>query len=101
MPPINKVFSLVSQEERQKTISSQVSSVNCDMVNSMAFTARNKQAKTFGSHNEANKKSNNDNSYSGGNRFQKKDKSFVTHCNFQGHTVSRCYKLHGYPLGYK
>ena len=96
--PINKVFSLVSQEE-QRTISSQVSSINQDMVNSMAFTTRNKQAKSFGNRTEVNKKSNND--YSVGNMFQKKDKPFCTHCNFQDHTVDRCYKLHGYPPGYK
>ena len=42
------------------------------MVNSMAFTARNEQAKSFGNRNEANKKSSNDNGYSDGNRFQKR-----------------------------
>ena len=26
---------------------------------------------------------------------------FCTHCNMTGHTVDKCYKLHGYPLGYK
>ena len=47
----------------------------------MAFSARNEQAKSFGTHTEANKKSYND--YSGGSRFQKKDKPFCTHCNFK------------------
>ena len=81
------------------TISSQASSVNRDMVNSMAFSARNEQVRSFDTRTDNNKKSYND--YSGENRFQKKDKPFCTHCNFQGHTVDQCYKLHGYPPGYK
>lgn len=24
-----------------------------------------------------------------------------THCNIQGHTIDRCYKIHGYPPGYR
>ena len=66
------------------------------MVKSMAFFAHNEQARSFGTRAKANKKSYNDNS---GSRFQKKDKPFCTHCNFQGHAVDRCYKLHGYPPG--
>ena len=81
IPPINKVFSLVSQEERQRTISSQASSVNRDMVNSMAFSAHNEQIKSFGTRIDNNKKSYND--YSGGNRFQKKDKQFCTNLIFE------------------
>ena len=23
------------------------------------------------------------------------------YCGLQGHTIDKCYKLHGYPLGYK
>ena len=59
IPPINKVFSLVSQEERQRTISSHVTSGNPDYVNRMVFTICN----------DAGKKSSNDTSNSGGNRY--------------------------------
>ena len=31
----------------------------------------------------------------------KNEKPYCTHCNMQGHTIEKCYKLHGYPLGYK
>jgi hypothetical protein len=24
-----------------------------------------------------------------------------THCGMAGHTVDKCYKLHGFPLGFK
>ncbi|KAK6162879.1 hypothetical protein DH2020_002720 [Rehmannia glutinosa] len=34
-------------------------------------------------------------------RTLKRDRPFCTHCNFHGHTVDKCYKLHGYPPGYK
>ena len=31
----------------------------------------------------------------------KKERPFCTHYNMLGHTIEKCYKLHGYPLGYK
>lgn len=29
-----------------------------------------------------------------------RERPFCTHCNKHGHTVDKCYKLHGYPPGY-
>ena len=47
-------------------------------------------------------KKNNLDAYNSGNyRGQKKDRMFCTHCNYLGHTIEKCYKLHGYPPGYK
>ena len=34
-------------------------------------------------------------------RIKKKEHPFYTNCNFHGHTIEKCYKLHGYPTGYK
>ena len=31
----------------------------------------------------------------------KKDKPVCTYCGFTGHITDKCYKLHGYPPGYK
>uniref|UniRef100_A0A7N2MSN6 CCHC-type domain-containing protein n=1 Tax=Quercus lobata TaxID=97700 RepID=A0A7N2MSN6_QUELO len=31
----------------------------------------------------------------------KKGRPQCTHCGAMGHVVDKCYKLHGYPLGYK
>ena len=31
----------------------------------------------------------------------KKERPLCTHCNLLGHTMDKCYKLHGYPPGYK
>ncbi|KAK0607139.1 hypothetical protein LWI29_010020 [Acer saccharum] len=36
-----------------------------------------------------------------GFKGQKKERPYCTHCKFLGHTIDRCYKLHGYPPGYK
>uniref|UniRef100_A0A2N9EQR6 Integrase catalytic domain-containing protein n=1 Tax=Fagus sylvatica TaxID=28930 RepID=A0A2N9EQR6_FAGSY len=33
--------------------------------------------------------------------FQKRDKPTCSHCGLIGHTMERCYKLHGYRPGYK
>lgn len=32
---------------------------------------------------------------------QHKDCPFYTHCKNHGHTMEKCYKLHGYPVGHK
>lgn len=91
LPPINKVFSLVIQEERQRNVSSLTNSGGADSINGLAFAFRN----------DNSKRSTYDNNSSGNNKNQKKERPFCTHCNFHGHTPDRCYKLHGYPPGYK
>ncbi|KAL5570946.1 hypothetical protein UlMin_020543 [Ulmus minor] len=76
LPSINKVFSLIVQEERQRSLSS----LNLFQLNVAAFGAS----------------SSNYNSYKG-----KKDKPYCTHCGMLGHTIEKCYKVHGYLPGYK
>ncbi|XP_012835096.1 PREDICTED: uncharacterized protein LOC105955841, partial [Erythranthe guttata] len=84
LPPISKVFAFVSQEERQRSVvSSHVES----------------SGSVFSVKNEGFKRSINNQFYNTG--FKKKERSFCTHCNMQGHTVEKCYKLHGYPPSYK
>ena len=89
MPPISKVFSLVSQEENQRKISTR----HGDSSNTMAFAARADNSRNYNPPNSSVHSSN----YKG----QKRDKPFCTHYNFHGHTVDKGYKLHGYPPGYK
>jgi hypothetical protein len=31
----------------------------------------------------------------------RKDHPTCSHCGAAGHTVEKCYKVHGYPLGFK
>lgn len=34
-------------------------------------------------------------------KFIKKDRPMCTHCKMLGHSIDKCYKLHGYPHGFK
>ena len=35
------------------------------------------------------------------NAFHKKSSAICSHCGNTGHVIDRCYKLHGYPVGWK
>ena len=37
----------------------------------------------------------------GGKNSKGKDRPVCTHCGKLGHTVEKCFKLHGFPLGFK
>ena len=81
-PPLNKVFSLVVQEERQRPLTTS---------NSPAFTAP--VSSRFQAASRASSPTNASRS--------RKDRPLCTHCNILGHTVDRCYKIHGYPPGFR
>ena len=48
-----------------------------------------------------NSKGNSSNSNWNKGNNNKRERPLCTHYNMLGHTVEKCYKLHGYPLGYK
>ena len=78
IPPINKVFALMAQEEKQRTIG--VSAADSSNALAMATKVDSRV----------------------GNKLQKtKDRPVCSHCKMLGHTIDKCYKLHGYPPGYK
>ena len=79
-PSMSKVYALVLQEESHKSIGH--GSTFTPKPNSVAMYVNTKG-------NFGNK---------GGN---KKERPLCTYCNMLGHTVDKCYKLHGYPPGYK
>ena len=83
LPSINKVFSLIIQEERQRMISSSSVSFN---QNTTALLARTVPPTHF----VGNKSS-----------YPRKDRSICSHCGIHGHTVEKCYRIHGFPPGYK
>ncbi|XP_012837652.1 PREDICTED: uncharacterized protein LOC105958190 [Erythranthe guttata] len=89
LPPISKVFSLMVQEERQRSVSHNGS---FQMQQNMTMLARNVSSQN-GQQRNFNPASN--------PFVKKKDRPYCTHCNFNGHTIETCYKLHGYPNGYK
>uniref|UniRef100_A0A2N9GQC0 Reverse transcriptase Ty1/copia-type domain-containing protein n=1 Tax=Fagus sylvatica TaxID=28930 RepID=A0A2N9GQC0_FAGSY len=81
MPTINKVFSLVSQEERQRELSS--GSTIRGIESGAAALAVNFRP------NAGNK------------NYGRKERPMCSHCGIAGHTVEKCYRLHGFPPGYK
>lgn len=85
---INKVFSLIVQEERQRDIVS----LQSHSPETIAFFTRGQASPT--PQNFTNK-------FNPKPYVQKKERPTCSHCGFTGHTVDKCYKLHGYPLGYQ
>jgi len=78
LPSINKVFSMITQEEKQQEISVKNPPFNLESVALMTAPVA---------------------------RFVKqpyqKDKPVCTHCKVPGHTADKCYRLHGFPPGFK
>jgi hypothetical protein len=86
LPPINKVFSLVLQEERQREASASVGYFNhtsAAMLSKVPTTTSPFQARSAKS------------------PAMRKDKPLCSHCGLLGHTVEKCYRLHGFPPGFK
>uniref|UniRef100_A0A2N9HW11 Reverse transcriptase Ty1/copia-type domain-containing protein n=1 Tax=Fagus sylvatica TaxID=28930 RepID=A0A2N9HW11_FAGSY len=81
LPSINKVFSLVTQEERQRDLTP--SSVIQSIESATAFAATNSRFN------------------SGTRNYGKKERPMCSHCGIPGHIVDKCYKLHGYPPSYR
>jgi hypothetical protein len=84
LPPINKVFSLVLQEERQKELCGGIlQSLSFDdssaLLSSKSPSASIQNAK----------------------QSFRKPKPVCSHCGVIGHTVEKCYKIHGFPPGFK
>ena len=80
IPFVEKVFSLLIQDEKQRSV--RQGSNNGPFVESTTLAAKtmNLDSKIF-------KKG--------------KEKPNCSHCGLRGHTMEKCYKLHGYPPGYK
>lgn len=85
IPPINKVFALISQEGHQRN------------VNTITGTSVSNNPMAFSVKTEGNQSNNSQYSGTG----QKKECSLYAYCSFNGHAVDKCYKIHGYPPSYK
>nr|XP_023882015.1 uncharacterized protein LOC111994377 [Quercus suber] len=83
LPSLNQVFSLITQEEKQRRVGS-----NAIAVESAALFSR-------GPNNSSNK----------GNYTNKpngrRERPICSHCGILGHVVDKRYKIHGYPPRYK
>ncbi|WVZ16874.1 hypothetical protein V8G54_009856 [Vigna mungo] len=109
LPPISKIFSLVSQQERHimtdhvtasmKTISNSnfpcqpngsttITCTYCNRVGHQENTCFKKHG--FPNQDHRNAKTTNNN-----------NRKICTYCRKTGHTIDVCFKKHGYPPGYK
>ena len=77
VPPWSKVFSLILQDEKQRKVGA-AKEMQLDTAAALASTLATKNVKNF-----------------------KKGRPQCTHYGAMGHVVDKCYKLHGYPPGYK
>ena len=84
-PSISKVYALVLQEESHKNIG-----------HGGSFVAKLDSIAMY-----VNSKGNNAGNANWSKGNNKKERPLYTHYNMLGHTIDKCYKLHGYPLGYK
>jgi hypothetical protein len=74
--PLNKVFFLVAQEEKQRELGVSSSSFDQNVAFAVKF---------------------NDNK----GKMQMNDHPFCDHCNIHGHTREMCFNIHGYPAHFK
>ena len=82
LPSLNKVYALLIQEEVQRTVIGGASTG----VESTILAAKGQNFTTDSASNH---------------NAKGKDMSMCTHCGKLGHTANKCYKLHGFPLGFK
>ncbi|XP_075674989.1 uncharacterized protein LOC142644217 [Castanea sativa] len=92
-PPLSKVCSLILQEEKRRSIGNTVNLIQqiqqLDPVAMHVNGPRSFQGTQGYARNN------------GGKGNSKKERPVCTYCSFTGHVADKCYKLHGYPLGYK
>ena len=104
LPQISQAYKIVLQEQKHK----QLSDVKHSGSESMAFAANKKKSydpQTF----RSNQGRGGYNTFRGGftqgrgsftqgrTSYKKTSQLYYDNCNFSGHTIDKCYKLHGYP----
>ena len=91
IPTIEEAFNIVTQDERQKLI--KPSSV----IVRVAFQTTTPMPQDVG----YNQLMNNEAYIAAYNPLNANQKPVCTHCGKFGHTIQKCFKLHGFPLGYR
>lgn len=82
IPAVNKIFSLFIQQERQHEIS-----IPSYSISPIAFNVQSNNV-------NCNKKNRN-------NSTKNRTSPICAHYKKTGHTIEKCYKLHGVPSGYR
>ncbi|XP_060974307.1 retrovirus-related Pol polyprotein from transposon RE2 [Cannabis sativa] len=85
LPEINRVFHLVTQEENQRKGQNNPSDPNSNMAFAFQGEKNSGKGETQGPPK---------------NQQPKRGRPFCSHCSMHGHTIEKCYKIHGYPPGY-
>ncbi|KAL8128450.1 hypothetical protein V2J09_017605 [Rumex salicifolius] len=98
VPTLAEVYQLVLQDESQRELRS-TPSVASDSTALHSFNKfQNSSSKSSGSSYSGGRGSSPQSQGGrGGGRGDRRSNFFCDHCKMQGHTIDRCYKLHGYP----
>jgi hypothetical protein len=99
LPSINKVFSLIIQEEKQREIC--VNPISHDTSSAMmtkSFLPKHSPSTHHESTVYMSKPSPKPKFFK---QPYKKDHPMCSHCGVSGHTVEKCYRVHGFPPGFK
>ena len=97
LPPLNQVYRMCLQEENQKAVTK---AATATQLEAMAFAVDKRR---FTDHNKYGRNTYSTNTYNTNAAANKmigaKRNSiwFCDHCKISGHSIERCYKLHGYP----
>lgn len=105
MPNITNAYRLFAQEERHKELShlsTQNESLTCfaEKKNFKGQQSYNRNNSTAGNSSFNAFKSKGNFPGNAGNTA-KRSQYYCTHCKMQGHSIERCFKVHGYPPGFK
>ena len=96
LPPFNKVFSMILQDERQRETSSSVGNSFTDstafMLRAPALAPVSRAPAPVSSFNRGGFRTNPNGC---------RDKPTCSHCGIVGHTIDKCYKIYGFPPGFK
>jgi len=118
LPNVSEAYYMLLQEEHQREMSSEIHTMPQSAALNTSLCSNNQEPVSFLSKNVSN------NSYTSGknggfynngsntqghdiNRgnlsrgFAPKRQFFCDHCKMSGHSIQKCYKIHGYPPGHK
>ncbi|KAA8526271.1 hypothetical protein F0562_008526 [Nyssa sinensis] len=97
LPPVNKVFSYIQQQERHHLITSAAPPVDTIVLAARRpFPFSPKRDKPYCTHCKIT-----GHTLAQCFKYGNATAPVCTHCEITGHTAARCYKLHGYPPGHK
>uniref|UniRef100_A0A2N9HV86 Uncharacterized protein n=1 Tax=Fagus sylvatica TaxID=28930 RepID=A0A2N9HV86_FAGSY len=102
LPNINKVFSLIQNDEKQRGAGLLPLPTGLPTVDSTALFSRLDNTQSSYPNTLPNallSRVDNNRQY----QYPKKDRPncICSHCGYKGHTTDKCYKLHGYPPGFR